>query len=82
MSRSAARKGSMSWVAINRAIAAMAVARSATQTIEVRLRFHASAWAASTNPASTAAAAEGVRTLKRSVSSQSMGARIKAEVPA
>ena len=42
MRSSTARKGRMSWVAINKAMAATAIARSATQTMEARLRFHAS----------------------------------------
>ena len=42
MRSSTARNGSISWVAISKAMAATAIARSATQTMEVSCFFHAS----------------------------------------
>src|ERR1700722_12127292 len=82
MRRSTPRKGSMSCVAMSRAMAVMAGATAAAQTIEVRWRLHASAKAVQMKPARSVAEAEGERTLKRRVSSQSMGAKMRAEVTA
>src|ERR1035441_4607601 len=79
---SAAMKGRSVCVAIDKARASGAAAALATQTTDARLRFHASAEAAQTNAPSTAAVAAAGNTLKRRVSSQSMGARIKADVQA
>ena len=75
-------KGANWCVAIDKAKAEPAAATLATQKTGVRFSFQASAVAAITNtPRMAAVAAAGI-TLKRSVSSQSMGARIRAEVPA
>src|ERR1019366_8181129 len=82
MTRSAKMKGARSCVAIINARAVKIAVTLATQTTGARLRFHARADAAATNAASTPAVTEARNTLKRSVSSQSMGARIKAEVTA
>ena len=74
--------GARSCAAIINARAVNAAAMLAIQTTGARLRFHARADAPATNAISTPAVAEAGNTLKRSVSSQSMGARIKAEVTA
>ena len=82
ISMSAAMKGVISRVAIDSAKATVAAVTLAIQKIDVRLRFHASAEAVHTNAPSTAALSTAVNTLKLSVSSHSMGARIRAEVQA
>src|SRR5271166_4509805 len=79
---SAAMKG-ISWrVATAKASAAADAVPLATQKTGVRSIFHASAVAAITNMLRMAAVTGGGNTLKLKVSSQSMGARIRAEVPA
>ena len=82
MRRSAEMKGTRSCVAINNARVVRTAATLATQTIDVRLRFHARAYAATANAPRTPAVAEVGKTSNRRVSSQSMGARIKAAVMA
>ena len=75
-------KGVTSCVAIDKARATTAAVTLATQKTDARLRFHARAEAAQTNAPSTPAVTAAGNTLKRSVSSHSIGARIKAEVQA
>ena len=82
MRRSAEMKGTRSCVAISNAMVVRTAATLATQTIDVRLRFQARAYAVTTNAPSTPAVAEVGKTSNRRVSSQSMGARIKAAVVA
>src|SRR5208282_5627766 len=80
MRRSAETKGTRSWVATNNASVVRTAATLATQTTDVRLRFQARAYAVITNTARMPAVAEVGKTSNRNVSSQSMGARIKAAV--
>jgi hypothetical protein len=82
MMRSAETKGARSCVAIINARAVKTAVTLATQRTGARLRFQARADAPATNAVSTPAVTEAGNTLKRSVSSQSMGARIKPEVTA
>ena len=82
ISSSVARKGRSSCVAMDRARAAAAAVALAIQKTGARFRFQASAVAAITNAPRMAAVACAGSTLKLRVSSQSMGARISAEVPA
>src|SRR5208282_850092 len=82
INRSTKMKGTRSSVAISNARAVNTAATLATQRIDTRLRFQASAYAVATNTPSTAAVAQLGKTLNRRVSSQSMGAMIKAAVVA
>src|SRR5208337_5349841 len=82
MRRSAEMKGTRSCVAINKARVVRTAETLATQTTDVRRRFHARAYAVTTNAPSTPAVAGVGNTLNPRVNSQSMGARIKAAVAA
>ena len=82
MKSSAEMNGSRSCVAISNARAVNTAVMLAIQRTGVRLRFQARADAAITNALSTPAVTEAGKTLKRRVSSQSMGARIKPAVTA
>src|ERR1017187_1311866 len=82
MRRSAEMKGTRSCVAINNARVVMTAAALATQTTDARQRFQARAYAVTTNAPRTPAVAQVGKTSNRKVSSQSMGARIKAAVVA
>src|SRR5579864_34898 len=78
----AAVSGTSSRVAIMSATAVMTVDKVAIHGISWRLRCHARANASTTNATSTTAANAGARTWKRTVDSQSSGARISAAVTA
>src|SRR5271169_2901771 len=80
MNRSAELNGKRSRVAINNARAVRTAATLTTQTIDVRRRFQARTYAEITNMPRTPAVAEFGNTANRSVSSQSMGARISVAV--
>jgi len=82
MSSSAEMKGVRSRVAISNPRAVRTAATLATHTTMAKPRFQASAYAATAKTPTMPAAAEVGKTSKRKVSSQSMGARIKAAVVA
>src|SRR5580692_5258305 len=78
---SSTRKGSMTWVTMDRASAVKAAAAVATEQANELWRRQACSVATATYKPSTAAAVTGASTWKRMVSSHSMGARMSAEVP-
>src|SRR5271157_5929393 len=82
MMSSAEMNGSRSCVAISNARAVNTAVRLAIQRTGARLRFHARDDAPATNAISTPAVTQAGNTLKRRVSSHSMGARIRPEVAA
>ena len=75
-------KGTISCVAYDKARAVSAEATLAAQRTGLRLRLHTRAVATQTNAPSRHAVAAAGHTLNRSVSSHSMGERIKEDVQA
>ena len=80
MARSAAVKGTSSWVSTMSAKAVATAANVATHGITCRFCRQASARASTTNATSRAAVTLGGRTWKRTVPSHSRGAKINADV--